>query len=85
MASMPPAEIDKGYAVFMAELSALGENTGALKSEVRQLYAAVDSWMDANKAAMNTAIPAAIRTKFTPQQKARMLIEVVARRYRLDI
>jgi hypothetical protein len=42
---------------------------------------AVDSWLDANAASLNVAIPVAARTTLTVKQKAQLLVYVIRRRF----
>ena len=59
-----------------------GQNAGnTTKHDDRALIDALDDWLDANAAAANQAIPAAIRSEYTPQQKALGLMVVITRRY----
>lgn len=65
---------------IMHRVSTLGQSTGAVKAEWRQLINAADDWAEANGASYNTAIPAGIRGKFTTAQKALALALVCFRR-----
>jgi len=80
MAVLPEGERAGLHQRIMQRIGALGQTTGALKAEWRQLIDAADDWADANAAAYNTAIPAGIRGKFTVGQKALALALVCFRR-----
>lgn len=55
---------------------------GALtKADIRAAFNAIDAFLNANAAAINNAIPQPARAQLTTQQKARMLNEVIRRRY----
>lgn len=51
------------------------------KADIRAAFNAIDAFLDANAAAINNAIPQPARAQLTTAQKARMLNEVVRRRY----
>jgi hypothetical protein len=56
------------------------ESNGFLKDDMTQLVASIDSFLDTNAAAINNAIPAAVRNKFTTSQKFRALAFIARRR-----
>lgn len=79
----------------MAELSAQERLDGAgqcmreerspfgtlTKADIRAAFNAIDAFMNANAATLNAAIPQPARAQLTTAQKARLLNEVVRRRY----
>jgi hypothetical protein len=65
----------------MQQLSAAGEPVSIVKADLRAAVDALDTWLNTNAAAINTAIPQPARGALTTQQKARLLQYVVARRY----
>ncbi len=62
-----------------------GQVPGSLsitKAELRAAVDAIDSWVDANAASFNTAIPQPARASLSASQKAALLVLVVSRRFR---
>ena len=60
------------------------ENTEAVsisKVELRAAVDALDAFMDANEAAVNSAIPQPARGALSVKQKASLLMHVVSERY----
>jgi hypothetical protein len=53
------------------------------KAQLQAAVDAIDDWLDANAAAMNSALTAAARNGLTTPQKAMLLMAVIARRYRV--
>ena len=53
------------------------------KAQLQAAVDAIDDWLDANAAAMNSALPVAARTGLSTTQKAMLLMAVIARRYRV--
>ena len=51
------------------------------KDDLRAAVDATDEWIDANAAAYNLALPLAIRTNLTAQQKARLFLQIARRRF----
>lgn len=51
------------------------------KADLRAAVDALDAYLEANKAAINSAIPQPARGQMTTKQKARLLVLVVERRY----
>lgn len=54
---------------------------GLLKSDLRAAVNALDDFMNTNAAAVNNALPAAVRANVTPSGKAAMLMLVIEQRY----
>lgn len=68
---------------YAEEISAARAGVGSLtKAQLKAAIDAIDSWADANAAAMNSAIPQPARGVLTSTQKARLLMLVIARRHR---
>lgn len=55
-----------------------------LKSELRDTVDAIDTWIDNNATAFNTAIPQPARGALTAKQKAALLMFVVERRFNVS-
>lgn len=85
MAVLQDQERFNAWADFMrqqAVIMQLNEPvTGLLKTELRAAINAADSWIDSNAASYNTALPQPARSALNAQQKAALLMYVVARRY----
>ena len=70
------------WAQFMSDLSNGRESIGDLtKQDLRAAFNAVDDWVDANAASLNSAIPQPARGVLTAPQKARLLMLVVQKRF----
>lgn len=69
------------WADVMRLLSANRETVGITKTDLRAAVNAVDAWCNSNASAFNTAIPQPARTALSADQKARLLMLVVARRH----
>jgi hypothetical protein len=54
---------------------------GLTKAELRAAVDALDAWLSANAAAINTAIPQPARGMLTTPQKAQLLGRVILARY----
>lgn len=78
----------------MAELNAqqrldgageyMREETGActiLKADVRAAFNALDTFFNSNAATINSALPQPARSSLTTEQKARLLMAVIRKRY----
>jgi len=52
-----------------------------LKADLRAAVNAVDDWLDTNATALNQAIPQPARSALSQEQKAYLLIHVIAKRY----
>lgn len=69
------------FAQLMSDLSAKNEAVGVTKPQLRAAVDAVDDWLEANAASLNSAIPQPARGNLTTAQKARMLAIVALKRY----
>lgn len=81
MAVLANADRAAVWAQVMRDLSDVREACNASKAELRAVVDAIDDWVDANAASFNSAIPQPQRANLTAQQKARLLMAVVARRF----
>lgn len=81
MAVMVDADRFEAFAEIMRDLSADRESTSILKPDLRAAVDAIDQWISDNAASFNTAIPQPARTNLTASQKARLLMNVVRKRY----
>jgi hypothetical protein len=66
---------------IMADLSADHESCAVTKADLRAALNAADDWANANAASFNSALPVPARTALTAQQKARLLMAVLRRRW----
>jgi hypothetical protein len=57
------------------------EALGITKADLRAAVDAIDTWLDSNAAALNTAIPQPARGALAAAQKARLLALVALKRY----
>ena len=67
--------------LFQADSSSDRSALPLTKPEFQAAVDALDDFFEANKAAINNAIPLAARTALTAAQKARLLVYVIRRRY----
>jgi hypothetical protein len=85
MAVLPDADRFAVWRDVQAETPA-GETYGALtKGDLRAVVDAVDTWVNANASAFNSAIPEPGRTQLTAKQKARILMYVVSKRFDVGV
>lgn len=69
------------WAEYMRKLSSDGESIGVTKPELRAAVNALDTFLEDNAAAINSAIPQPARSALTTTQKALLLNYVVTQRY----
>jgi hypothetical protein len=81
MAELNSAQRQALWAALMEELSNAREPIAISKSELRAAVDAIDTWLNNNAAALNSAIPQPARGSLTTSQKARLLMFVVRARY----
>lgn len=55
-----------------------------LKDDVRAAVDATDAWLDENWSSFNQSLPDAYRTTANRKQKARMLLAVIERRFKVE-
>jgi hypothetical protein len=70
-----------GYQDFLRLRNEARDPVEVTKPNVLLAFNALDDFMSANTTAINTAIPQPARSALTTQQKARLLIAVLERRY----
>jgi len=85
MAVMGDAERKTVWAEFMQELSKDGESIGLTKAQLRAAIDAADQWASDNAANFNAALPTAARNSLSTPQKARLLMVVVGRRWKVGV
>lgn len=68
-------------AQYSRDVSNERESISITKPELRAAVDAVDVWVNANKGAFNSALPAAAQAGMTAPQKARLLVAVVSHRF----
>ncbi len=78
MAVLPDNDRAAVWAEFMRLNLGLG---GLTKAELRAAVDAIDTWLNTNAGALNTAIPQPARGALSTSQKARLLVAIVERRY----
>jgi hypothetical protein len=81
MAVLSTADREDIWAEFQRELSSERETMPFTKAQLLAAVNAVDTWVDSNAAAYNTALPTAFRNAATTAQKARLLMFVVRKRF----
>lgn len=81
MAGLPDADRAQLWAAFMREASDNRELLALLKAELRAAFDAADAWADSNAASFNLALPQPARGALTAKQKAKLLMDVIARRW----
>jgi hypothetical protein len=85
MAVLPDQDRADLWAAYMQEQSTEHSPIVALsKADIRAAVNAADAWAEANAAAYNAALPTAARNNLTQQQKARLLLWVVRRRWEVS-
>lgn len=80
MANLSDSDRAALWADFMRHFPE-GETCSVNKTDLRAAVNAIDTWLNTNAAALNSAIPQPARSGLTTPQKARLLQYVVARRY----
>lgn len=83
MAILSDEERAEGTAEFQREISAEREACPVLKTVLRTAYNAADQWREDNAASFNLALPAAFRNNATPKQKARLLLRVIEKHFKV--
>jgi hypothetical protein len=71
-------------AQWCSDLSAARTPFNLSRPDLQAAIDAIDSWVDTNAAAFNTALPLPARTVLTAQQKAWLLSVIVRRRYEVS-
>lgn len=84
MAVLSQSDRDLVYKEFVALLNLTNEGIGVIKADLKAAITAADSWADANAASYNTALPQPARNALTARQKARLLMNVIKRRYEIS-
>lgn len=69
------------WAESMQLFSGAGESVSITKADLRAAVDALDSYLNTNASAINTAIPQPARAALSTPQKARLLMLVIQRRY----
>ena len=70
---------------LMRYWSRTAEGCAITKADLRAAIDSVDSWIDANAAALNSALPAAARTGLTIEQKGMLLATAALMRRSPDL
>lgn len=81
MASLSAGDRIAGNNTFMQERNAVRDSLELTKANLKAAYDAANTWADSVQAAYNSALPLPARTSLTTQQKAKLLIAVLERRY----
>ena len=66
---------------YQGDLSRVREPCSVLKADIADAIDAVDVWVDVNKGSFNAALPVASRTGLTTEQKSRLLVAVITKRF----
>jgi len=72
------------WAKFMSDASNSRDSLPLLKADLRAAVDAIDDWIETNKTAFNSAIPQPSRSSLTAKQKAKLLMIVVAERFKVS-
>lgn len=83
MAVMDAAGRLQAYRDMLDEVRRADTPCNVTKAQLQAAVDAIDDWLDANAAAMNSALPVAARTGLSTTQKAMLLMAVISRRYRV--
>ena len=83
MATLTEQQRAEAHAKAMREASADHDVFGITKSELRAGIDAADEWINTNAALFNAALPLVVRQNLTAKQKARLLVWVIEKRYRV--
>lgn len=83
MAVMDAAGRLQAFRDMLDEIRKAGTPCNITKAQMQAAVDAIDDWIDANAAAMNSALPTAARNGLTTTQKAMLLMAVIARRYKV--
>lgn len=85
MAVLSDADREAVWASFMETASPFLETLfGMSKVDIRAAVNALDQWAEDNAAAVNSAIPQPARGAMTAKQKARLLVWVIERRWKIQ-
>lgn len=71
-------------AEYQREIGVERVGCGISKADLRAAVNAIDQWVDDNAAAFNSAIPQPARGTLTTREKARILLRVVERRFKVS-
>lgn len=85
MATMTSPQRAEVHAEVMRDLSRETEPCSCNKPNLRAALDAIDQWVSDNAAAFNSAIPLPARTQLTASQKARLLMVVVGKRFKVGV
>jgi len=83
MADMTTVQRAQTHAELMREFSDSRTSCSLTKLQLRAALDAADTWVSANAAAFNTALPVAARTALSATDKAKLLMFVVAKRFKV--
>jgi hypothetical protein len=83
MAALSSNERAEVWADAMRELSEQRSSVGIVRADLRAAVDALDTFLNDNASAINTAIPQPARGALTPAQKALLLNYVIRRRYQV--
>lgn len=72
------------HAQIMHDLSVDHDSCAVTKADLRAALNAADDWANSNAASFNSALPLPARTALTAQQKARLLMAVIKRRFEVS-
>lgn len=81
MAVLSTNDVQQVQAHYCTDLSTRREAFDLKRDDLRAAVAAIDAWIDANAASLNTAIPQPARAQLTAKQKAELFMRVMRRRW----
>ena len=85
MAILPDEDRKDIWVELMQQYSRDGESIGIVKADLRATVDAIDTWLQANGASLNAAIPEPARTALTQKQKALAVSYVINKRYLSEV
>ena len=81
MAVLPDADRAAVWADLMREISNERESCPLLKTQLREVIDAIDTWRNANAASLNSAIPQPQRGLMSAALKARIFTAITRKAY----
>ena len=84
MAVLSEQDLENIHQKYMQTSSSDRESLPLTKAELREAVDATDTWIDANSADYNNALPVAAKAALTSKQKTRLLTAVAFRRFEVE-
>jgi len=83
MAALTEQERQELWQEWMADLSNNRESVSVTKADLRAALDALDTWVEANQATINSTIPQPARGALSVAQKAKLMMFILTKRYRV--